>query len=211
MAAGEVIRKDDMADSSKADFWEQRYREGVMPWEGGQLPPPAREFFSAQPPWRVLMPGCGSAADMPPLLSMGHEVLAVDFSEAAVELAARQWPEAAGRLLLADFFLQELPVFDCVFERAFLCALPVRMRKQYADRVAALVRPGGVLAGVFFVADTERGPPFGIGAESLADLLSPWFVLEADEALGLSVAVFRDSERWMVWRRRGFDVDQVSG
>ncbi|MCD0493687.1 TPMT family class I SAM-dependent methyltransferase [Chromobacterium violaceum] len=199
-----------MADSSRADFWEQRYREGVTPWEGGQLPLRARAFFAAQRPFRVLMPGCGSAADLPPLLAMGHDVLAVDFSEAAIELAARQWPEAAGRLLLADFFQLQMPAFDCLFERAFLCALPVGMRSQYAERVAALIAPGGALAGVFFVADTERGPPFGMQTEALRELLSPWFELEEDLALDESVAVFRNRERWMVWRRRGFDLGQVS-
>ncbi|XBV08573.1 SAM-dependent methyltransferase, partial [Chromobacterium phragmitis] len=103
---------------------------------------------------------------------------------------------------LGDFFHLELPVFDCVFERAFLCALPAFMRTQYSERVAELTRPGGVLAGVFFVADAERGPPFGIAAEALRDLLSPSFELEEDAALERSLEVFRNQERWMVWRRK---------
>ncbi|VEB41454.1 thiopurine S-methyltransferase [Chromobacterium violaceum] len=155
------------------------------------------------------MPGCGSAADLPPLLAMGHDVLAVDFSEAAIELAARQWPEAAGRLLLADFFQLQMPAFDCLFERAFLCALPVGMRSQYAERVAALIAPAARWPGVFRGGHRE-GPPFGMQAEALRELLSPWFELEEDLALDESVAVFRNRERWMVWRRRGFDLGQVS-
>ncbi|WP_434629308.1 methyltransferase domain-containing protein [Chromobacterium sp. CV08] len=197
-----------MADSSQVDFWEQRYREGVMPWDGASLPEPARRFFAGGPPSRLLMPGCGSASDLPQLQALGHRVLAVDFSEAALEMARRQWPALAGQLLLADFFRLEMPAFDYVFERAFLCALPMDMRKQYAVKVAGMIRPGGALAGVFFVADTEKGPPFGIDAERLADLLGPWFELEHSEPLPDGLPVFRGQERWMVWRRRKFDLDQ---
>ncbi|AUH52128.1 hypothetical protein CXB49_15540 [Chromobacterium sp. ATCC 53434] len=197
-----------MADSSQVDFWEQRYREGVMPWDGASLPEPARRFFAAGSPCRVLMPGCGSASDLPQLQALGHEVLAVDFSEAALEMARRQWPALAEQLLLADFFHLEMPVFDCVFERAFLCALPINMRKQYAVRVAGMVKPGGALAGVFFLADTETGPPFGIACEQLADLLEPWFELEESESLPNGLPVFRGREGWMVWRRRKLDLDQ---
>ncbi|OHX14240.1 hypothetical protein BI347_12555 [Chromobacterium sphagni] len=199
-----------MQDSSQQEFWERRYREGVMPWEGAELLEPARKFFSAQPRMRMLLPGCGSASDMPPLLGMGHDVLAVDFSESALELARRQWPDAAGRLMLADFFQLDLPAFDCVFERAFLCALPISMRKEYAAGVARMVKPGGVLAGVFFLAKTDRGPPFGMDIEQLEALVGQWFFLEDKQHLPDGLHVFRGQEYWMVWRRRKFDLDQVS-
>ena len=198
-----------MQDSSQPQFWEQRYQEGVMPWEGAELLAPARDFFSGQAPMRVLLPGCGSASDMPPLHAMGHRVLAVDFSQSALDLARRQWPGLADKLMLADFFQLDLPAFDCVFERAFLCALPIAMRKRYADGVARMVAPGGALAGVFFLAQTDRGPPFGIEEAQLDALLGKWFSLEEKQQLPAGLPVFRGEEHWMVWRRRKLDLDQV--
>ncbi|KIA80340.1 hypothetical protein QR66_11050 [Chromobacterium piscinae] len=198
-----------MADSSRVDFWEQRYREGVTPWEGASLPEPARVLFASLPPSTVLLPGCGSAGDMPPLLALGHQVLAVDFSAAAIARARQQWPAAADSLLLGDFFQLELPAFDCVFERAFLCALPREMRGQYAERVAGLVKPGGLLAGVFFLGEGERGPPFGMAENALQALLNPWFALEQALPLQDGLPVFSGRECWMVWKRRGLDLDQA--
>ncbi|POZ63710.1 SAM-dependent methyltransferase [Chromobacterium alticapitis] len=180
-----------------------------MPWEGASLPEPARLFFAARPPGRVLLPGCGSAADMPPLRAMGHQVLAVDFSEAAIALARSHWPEAADSLLLADFFELKLPAFDCVFERAFLCALPPDRRAPYARAVAGMIQPGGALVGVFFMGEGEKGPPFGVGEAELEALLSPWFELEQTQSLPDGLPVFGGKERWMVWRRRMFDLDQA--
>ncbi len=70
-----------------------------------------------------------------------------------------------------------------------------------------MVRPGGALVGMFFLAGTEKGPPFGIGSDQLAALLGEWFELEASEPLPDGLPVFRGQEHWMVWRRRNLDLD----
>ena len=61
----------------------------------------------------------------------------------------------------ADFFALDEGPFDLVYERAFLCALPRPRWPDWARRMAELVRPGGELAGFFYMNDNERGPPFG--------------------------------------------------
>lgn len=190
-------------DSSLTEFWDVRYRDGVTPWEGARLSPEALAFFQAQPASRILLPGCGSAGDLPLLLDCGHQVLAVDFSAQAVEIARAQWPQAAAHIRQADFFaVEETPSFDMVFERAFLCALPPRLHARYAEKMARLLRPGGALLGVFFIADTPRGPPFGLGMSALSALLEPAFVLESCAPQAEGVPVFGGRECWMVWRRQ---------
>ena len=69
---------------------------------------------------------------------------------------------------------------------------------------AELVRSAGVLAGLFYIDDNLRGPPFGIDRALLHALLDPHFLLEQSIPLQAeeSPAVFKGKEHWMVWRRR---------
>jgi SAM-dependent methyltransferase len=134
----------------------------------------------------------------------GHDVLAIDFSDAAVEAARQELGSFSGLVKNADFFaLQERP-FDLVYERAFLCALPRARWGQWGRRVAELVRPGGELAGFFYIDDNERGPPFGISQERLNQLLGKAFELTENLAIPAqqSLAVFQGKEIWQVWKRR---------
>ena len=68
--------------------------------------------------------------------------------------------------------------------------------------MAELLRPGGELAGFFFLKETEKGPPFGTSPEALHALLDPYFELTEDKPVTDSLAVFQGAERWQVWRRR---------
>jgi SAM-dependent methyltransferase len=130
-------------------------------------------------------------------------VVAVDFSPAAVAAARAVLGEHAGRVRCDDFFTVEAGGgFDLVYERAFLCALPRRLWAQYAGRVAALLQPGGLLAGFFFFDEGERGPPFGLKAGELEALLAPRFDRLEDRAVDDSLPVFAGRERWQVWRLR---------
>lgn len=190
-------------DSSTPDFWDTRYDKGVMPWDAGAVPPGLVAFVKALPPGcRVLVPGCGSGHDVGFLAATGFDVLAIDFSPPAIELARRNASRCADRIRLADFFAFDAgDGFDCVYERAFLCALPRALWARYAERMAAIVRPGGCLAGYWFMDDNDRGPPFGTNPAQLASLFEPAFALEHDEPVADSLPVFAGRERWQTWRR----------
>jgi hypothetical protein len=70
--------------------------------------------------------------------------------------------------------------------------------------MAELVRPGGELAGFFYLDDNPRGPPFGTSRAELKRLLEPSFQNTADEPVPPeeSIAVFKRKEIWQVWKRR---------
>ena len=191
-------------DSSQADFWDTRFRGGVTPWDAAGVPPFLSKWMENKKPCRVLIPGCGTGYEVRAFVERGHDVLAIDFSDAAVEAARRELGKLADRVRKADFFSFDAGSFDLVYERAFLCALPRRMWPQWAVRVAELVRPGGALAGFFYFDDNERGPPFGIAAQALKLLLQDHFTLESDVAIpsGESIPVFQGKERWQVWTRK---------
>jgi SAM-dependent methyltransferase len=77
-------------DSSKAEFWESRYRDNVTPWDAGKVPASLRAYADNLPPRaRILIPGCGSAYDAAYLAKNGFDVLAIDFSPAAIAAAQK--------------------------------------------------------------------------------------------------------------------------
>jgi len=191
-------------DSSRADFWDTRYRGGVMPWDAGGVPPRLRRWLQGQPVGTVLIPGCGTGHELRAFAERGHVVTAIEISDAAIEAARRNLGALAELVRKADFFSFDAAPFDLVYERAFLCALPRRLWPAWSRRIAELVRPGGRLAGFFYFDDNERGPPFGIAAAALHALLAPAFEMSEDAAVPPqeSLVVFKGKERWQVWRRR---------
>lgn len=189
------------------DFWEQRYRNGTTPWDAGCVPRALQDFVAERRATqagaaRVLLPGCGNAWEARHLCEMGWQVLALDFSPAAVAGAVPVMGRWRDRLLLADFFTfaAEAP-FDLIYERAFLCALPRRLWPDYAARGAELLRPGGLLAGFFYFGSEPKGPPFMIEPPALDALLAPHFARIDDRPVHDSLPLFQGRERWQVWRR----------
>ena len=191
-------------DSSKPDFWDTRYRGGVTPWDASGVPPQLMKWLQTESPGRVLIPGCGSGYEVRAFFEHQFDVVAIEFSDAAIEAARRELGALGDLVKKADFFSFSTASFDLVYERAFLCALPRSMWRQWATRVAELVRPGGALAGFFYLDDNERGPPFGISCTALRELLDPAFELEEELAIPAeqSIPVFKGKEVWQAWKRR---------
>ena len=193
-------------DPDSAEFWDLRYGARFAPWDAGRVPARLATFAAAwQGPRKALVPGCGSAHDVAFLAAAGWDVLGIDFSDGALEAARAVLGPHAARVRRADFFapLAEAP-FDIVYERAFLCALPRRLWRDWGRRVATLVPPGGALAGFFYFDAGERGPPFPLHAQAELDaLLGDAFERIEDAAVEDSIPVFAGKERWQVWRRLG--------
>ena len=192
-------------DPNSPEFWDERFERHFMPWDQAGVPSAFQSFAARHSGAAVLIPGCGSAYEALWLAGQGNPVRAIDFSPAAVAAAREQLGAQHAQLVeQADFFAYEPPFTPAwIYERAFLCALPLARRADYAQRMAALLPEGALLAGFYFIGATPKGPPFGIERAELDALLSPSFDLIEDEAVTDSIAVFAGRERWMTWRRRG--------
>lgn len=188
----------------RAEFWDKRYREQTTPWDAGGVPQALRAWVARQPaPLETLIPGCGSAWELAWLAEQGWPVTALDFSAPAVAHARRLHPAHAARIVHGDFFAWQPPVTpDLIYERAFLCALPRQLWRDWAARCAALLHPGNRLAGFFYFDEEGGGPPFAIRPATLDALLSPHFERVEDDAVAASIPVFQGKERWQVWQRR---------
>jgi hypothetical protein len=197
-------------DSSRPDFWDTRYAAGVTPWDARRVPPMLAAWVAAHaarlPGARVLIPGCGSGYEVRCFADAGCEVLAIDFSDAAIEAARRELAALGPLVRKADFFGfdGDATPFDVIYERALLCALPRRDWPAWGRRVGALVKPGGLLAGFYYFDGNAKGPPFGIDAPALAALLAPAFDCLEDSTVPdeQCLPVFAGKERWQVWQRR---------
>jgi len=191
-------------DPTAPDFWSERFEHGFMPWDRGGVPARLLRFVAeAGRPYVTLIPGCGTGYEVGSLSQAGWDVTAIDFSGAAVEAARKVLGPWGNRVVEADFFtFAPAQTVELIYERAFFCALPPRMRGAIAERWAELLPPGGLLAGFFFFDDTPKGPPFGISRDELDALLAPNFECIADEGVTDSLPVFAGKERWQVWCRR---------
>lgn len=164
--------------------WDQAYQENFTPWDKGLPAPPLAEWLDHNTlTGRVLVPGCGVGHDVAYLVSRGIDAYGLDIAPTAVERARARYPQLAERFVCADLF-EFRGEFQAIVEHTCLCALPPAWRTKYRDAVAGLLKPGGLLVGVFFINPEmdpgETGPPFGITHDELSSLFAPRFeVLES--------------------------------
>lgn len=159
--------------------WDQAYQENFTPWDKGMPSPPLVEWFARNKiTGRVLVPGCGVGHDVAHLVSLGIDATGLDIAPTAIERAKERYPQLAERFVLGDLF-ELRDSFDAIVEHTCLCALPPEWRVRYRDAVASLLKPGGLLIGIWFVNPEmdpgETGPPHGISPEELTTLFVPRF------------------------------------
>jgi len=164
--------------------WNQAYQENFTPWDKGLPAPPLVEWLESNTlAGRVLVPGCGAGHDVAHLVSRGIDAHGLDIAPLAVERGRAHYPQLAERFTCADLFAFRGD-YDAIVEHTCLCALPPEWRTRYRDAVASLLKPGGLLVGVFFINPEmdpgESGPPFAITHDELSALFAPRFeILES--------------------------------
>jgi len=194
--------------------WDQRWLAGETPWDHGEASPPLREYLErpevSVAGMRVLVPGCGSGHDVRLLASHGAEVLGLDLSPTAVEVARRHPAAGAERYAVGDFTRYDGGPFDGIWEHTCFCAIDPGLRGAYAEAAARLLRPGGTLVGVFYLDpwddDEEPSPPpYGVDRQELLDLFGPQFEL-AWHGIPERAYPGREGREWLAeFRRPGPD------
>lgn len=183
-----------MSDSELgAENWNQRYESGAAPWDlGSPTPEFERVLRENKLPFRAgraIVPGGGRGHDALLLARHHFDVDLIDFAPTAL-LAAQ---EAASQEKLKinafqrDFFdLPNTPyhcaAYDLFLEYTFFCAIDPSLRAKYVQVAAALLKPKGILLGLFFPLSTDKpGPPFLVSRKEVEDLFSPYFELNIEE------------------------------
>ena len=117
------------------------------------------------------------------IASLGAEVTAWDIAPTAIHAAraavASSRPHITFEVRDAlDAGLQLAEPFDTWAEHTFFCALDPALRPRYVEAAARLLRPDGLLLGVFFIGDSRQGPPFAVTEPALRALLERHFRIE---------------------------------
>jgi SAM-dependent methyltransferase len=181
------LRKDflKVTDLSPA-AWNERYSQGDTPWDlSGPTPEFQRLLDEGALPakGRVLVPGGGRGHDAILFAQRKYEVDLVDFAPAAIE-AALQEASRAKAVVYAyrqNFFdLSAVgyhqAAYDILLEYTFFCAIAPAERPRYAAAAAQLVKPGGLLVGLFFPLKMNKlGPPFEVSEAEVRKLFAPHF------------------------------------
>ena len=169
--------------------WQNQYLTGQTPWDRGAPAPALLAYLATRKlSGRVLVPGCGTGQDVRAIAASGVlEVVGLDLAELAVaraKIVLAAQPTA--RVQLGDIFVDcHMPPlresFDWVWEHTCYCAIPPQRRADYVAAMAAVLKPGGKLLGVFFLTpwdadeDQTQGPPFGTALDDLKTMLGQHF------------------------------------
>jgi hypothetical protein len=192
------------SDSARPDFWSLRYASGKTPWQLDRVPARLKSFIQSLPARRnLLVPGFGQDHRTIEAFShAGHRVTAIDFSPIAVETTRKALPATTADILLGDFFRSDFDAapFDLIYERTFLCSLPPSLWKNYAARVAQLLRPNGWLVGFFFYGKESDPPPYPLTEEKAAEIFGARFELKKSEPVTDSLEIFIGKEKWQEWQ-----------
>ncbi|EVU10785.1 thiopurine S-methyltransferase family protein, partial [Vibrio parahaemolyticus V-223/04] len=73
-------------------FWDALFFNGTMPWDRSQTPNELKHYLKriADKTHSVFIPGCGAAYEVSHFVDCGHDVIAMDYSAEAVNLAKSQ-------------------------------------------------------------------------------------------------------------------------
>ncbi len=167
-------------------FWQSRYKTGSIPWDLAEPAPPFVQLLQSPPEGIVLPPGkmavlgSGYGNDAAFFARQGFDVTGFDFVPEAVAQATQLYGDTGARFVEADLF--NLPpetagLFDYVLEHTCFCAIRPNQRAAYVEASARLLKPGGVLIGLFWAHHEMGGPPYKTDEAELRRLFSPPFEL----------------------------------
>jgi SAM-dependent methyltransferase len=164
--AAEYLQKGDPTGWFEVLYKEAEQGKSIVPWADRGASSGLIEFWRTNPQVtdgkKALVIACGLGDDAEQLSSWGFETMAFDISETAIQMACKRFPQSAVDFRVADLFQPPADwdrKFDFVFEANTVQALPMEIRAQAIQRIAAFVRPGGKLLAI--VRGREANEPEG--------------------------------------------------
>ncbi|MGB2401803.1 MAG: methyltransferase domain-containing protein [Akkermansiaceae bacterium] len=189
--------------------WNQDYSVGRTPWDKGAPSPALLEVLDSEElpaGSEVLVPGCGYGHDVSAIAKAGCMVTGLDISELALAGAKSLNSADGARYELGDFFdlaHAEAKRYDVIWEHTCFCAITPDQRDRYVDAAHRLLKPEGILIGVFFAfaqPPEDVGPPYKTNIESIERHFKKYFTLEWGR-LPQNHFPTREGEEWlMCWR-----------
>jgi len=166
------------------DFWKDKWDKNVIGFHLSEVNPLLVKYYeqlTLDTTARVFLPLCGKTKDISWLLSKGHSIVGVEFSELAVQQLFDELQVEPKITTLKDLKLysaQGLDIFvgdffkltselvghvDAIYDRAALVALPNPIREQYSTYLKGLTHEAPQLLVTFkYDENLLQGPPFSV-------------------------------------------------
>ena len=182
-----------MTAEDEAAWFDQVYRDGSAPWDIGR-PQSVWIRLADQGVFRspVLDSGCGAGYHSILLAEHGHDVLGIDLSPTAIELARAK---AAERGLTAEFVVGDVldlgglgRRFATVLDSAVFHVFDAADRVRYVASLADAIEPGGVLYLLCFSDQVPgKAGPYRISQDDLRTSFADGWHIEDIEGAHIDV------------------------
>jgi cyclopropane fatty-acyl-phospholipid synthase-like methyltransferase len=189
--------------------WQKHYDENDLAWDLGEVANPFVRLWEDKvlTPGSLIVPGCGQGHEVIYFAERGFQVTGVDFSSGAVELLSESLSRKNlnAKVLHRNFFeLDETysKAYDALLEQTFFCAIHKDQRSAYVETVSRILKPGGLLFGLFYETGEEGGPPFNTTEADIQNHFAAAFDIERLEKCSFSSEKRKDKEWLAVMRKK---------
>ena len=164
-------------------LYDLAYRFSKPDWDTGRTPPEViAEVEKHRARGRALDLGCGTGTHAIYLAQQGYNVVGVDFSPKAIELARRKAADAGrtvdfhiGDVTRLDFLSEP---FDLILDMGCFHGLDAGGRARYAAHAARLTQAGATFLLFAFDRPMFNGR-FGVTPEAVGRTFAPHFALDS--------------------------------
>ncbi len=167
------------------EFWQKRFEKKETGWDRGVTSPQLLAWLESGElqPCRIAVPGCGSGWEVAELARRGFEVVAIDYTLAAIERTQTLlFAQGLNAEVLQEDVLSYQPdvPFDAIYEQTCLCAIHPDHWFQYAKQLQSWLNPEGHLWVMFMQMlrppATEQGlivgPPYHCDINAMRTLFT---------------------------------------
>ncbi len=189
--------------------WQKHYADDDLAWDLGEVANPFARLWedNVLKPGALIVPGCGQGHEVIYFAERGFEVTGVDFSPGAVKLLrdSLNRKNMGAQILQLDFFELDAKydqAYDSLLEHTFFCAIHPDQRPAYVETVLRILKPGGLLLGLFYETGEEGGPPFNTTEADIRNHFSEAFDINRLEKCSFSSEKRRDKEWLAVMRKK---------
>ena len=200
---------DEVRNGYEQDDWQKHYDEDNLSWDLGEVAEPFVRLWEDNilAPGTLIVPGCGQGHEVIYFAERGFEVTGVDFSPGAVKLLrdSLNRKNLKAQVLHRDFFKLENGhdrAYDKLLEQTFFCAIHPDQRPAYVETASRILKPGGLLFGLFYQTEEEGGPPFNTTEADIRRHFSDEFDIIRLEKCFYSNEKRKDKEWLAVMRKK---------
>lgn len=188
------------------EYWEERYRSKNTGWDIGHISYPLKNYIDQlqDKNQKILIPGAGNAYEAEYLFKMGFQnTFILDFASLPLQNLKQRFPEIPVENLIKEDFFEHTGRYDLILEQTFFCALPVNLRRKYAEKTQELLKQNGKIAGLFFDREFEsQGPPFGGSREEYLQYFRGRFSINVLETCYNSIPARQGNELFFIFKKK---------